>query len=79
MQPLISGKEKKKQLSTIICFFIFCSLQSANAAKNSQPPIDQSRMDIDTSDIIITGSNNTRVSQKEVIANFLLTVHLFIA
>ncbi|XP_015914937.1 transmembrane protein 268 [Parasteatoda tepidariorum] len=42
------------------------------AANGGQLNIDQSRMDIDRSDIIITGSNSTRVSQKEKYAEKLL-------
>ncbi|GIY38272.1 uncharacterized protein CEXT_724051 [Caerostris extrusa] len=45
------------------------SLQDAatSDSKNVQSAIDQTRMDIDTSDIIITGSNTTRVCQKEIL------------
>lgn len=49
------------------------NLQEAAASepKGNQSTIDQSRMDIDTSDIIITGSNTTRVCQKEKYAEKL--------
>ncbi|GFY75291.1 uncharacterized protein TNIN_12151 [Trichonephila inaurata madagascariensis] len=49
------------------------NLQEAAASepKGNQSAIDQSRMDIDTSDIIITGSNTTRVCQKEKYAERL--------
>ncbi|XP_054707873.1 transmembrane protein 268-like [Uloborus diversus] len=45
--------------------------ETATADPSRQPTIDQSRMDIDTSDIIITGSNSTRLSQKEKYAEKL--------
>ncbi|KAF8782000.1 hypothetical protein HNY73_012337 [Argiope bruennichi] len=44
---------------------------AASEPKGNQSSIDQSRMDIDTSDIIITGSNTTRVCQKEKYAEKL--------
>ncbi|XP_076352165.1 uncharacterized protein LOC143247666 [Tachypleus tridentatus] len=44
--------------------------QSENQVQNR--PFDHSRMDIDTSDIIITGNTTTRVSQKEKYAEKLL-------
>ncbi|GFS89118.1 HTH CENPB-type domain-containing protein [Trichonephila clavipes] len=55
------------------------NLQEAAASepKGNQSAIDQSRMDIDTSDIIITGSNTTRVCQKEAQKSVWINSALF--
>ncbi|XP_067120412.1 transmembrane protein 268 isoform X2 [Centruroides vittatus] len=63
LKDMLENEERLKAQQTI---------EPTIGQRGPQPPIDHSRMDIDTSDIIITGSSTTRVSQKEKYAEKLL-------